>query len=951
MPKLFSAIEISGRPESLRTRGAGVLRLLIVLAAAFTAAACGLWMSPDEQVVRAREHLENGRYRSAMAEAKTVLEDDPGHAQARLLLAEVSLWIGDLDAAEGELKRALDVGLPPQDATELRYKLLLARGKYDEMLAGLPSEHGMAPAKVLLFEARAHEGRNDPQSERRALQQALELSPDDPEVLLQTASLDATTGQISHALELTARIAQPPIMHARAQHLRGLIFRSRGEYAKSLEALIGAYDVGRKSLPVPEQLTVLIALAEAHLALRDAEAAGKVVDQLAVSAPDSVPTHYLRARVALLRNDPVTAVTECQRALRVAPQHTPSNMLLAVAHLSHGSFEQAEAVLQHVLSADPGNLAATKLLAQVYLGRGEPQQAQRVLSSIAQDSQSDAQVDWLKGAALLQSGNVAGLSALEKGQAAAPADLKKRVQLASAYIVAGFPDKAIQLLRAVPSDSPLSVRAQALMVVASVSGKTPAEASVEIDRLVAADSRNVDLLTAAGAQLARSGETQKAQSLLERVVQLDPKTVRARWSLAQLAARSQDLQRAEKILREILTIDPTHQQAHMGLAELAWHKGDREQARKWLEDAVRADPATIEARLRLAQLAFVAGDAPRGKDLLETALRISPATERGSALNATGQVLASAGFIDDALARYKEAGAAGAPQGMLNAAQLYQESGRSGDARQLLEAALADRPGWAEAARRLVELDARDGQVDRALARVRSIPQITPAASLEYQGDAYVWAKQYPAALAAYEEAHRKQASAALAVKMFNVRRAVGTTSAERSLVEWLRTSPEDVGVRRVLAGYYEAAERPAEAIGEYEKLLAAERIDAVSLNNLAWLLHAKRDARALTLARRAYLAAPQIPAIADTYGWILVQTDKVGEGLVVLERALAGASNNPDIRYHVAAAYLKSGRSDRGAELLRELLHTQDKFASRREAEQLMQSLTTATPAAIPQM
>lgn len=933
------AFELSGNDRVSSRVGRAALRVSIIVIACCATAACGLFSNPDKQVANARTHFEEGRHRSAMAEVKTVLEREPGHAQARLLLAELSLWLGDLDGAQEELARAREAGVPAEDASELHYDLLLARARYDEVLAALPDERNLTPAEALVVEARAHEGRKDRESERKALQRALQLAPDDPAVLLQRARLDADTGELKRALETTQRIKHPPIMQARALHLQGLIFRSRGEHAESRHALSRAYDLGRKNMPVPEQAKLLAALAEADLALNDAEAAGKTVDRLAQWLPRSVPTHYLRARVALLKNDPVTAVAEAQRALRLDPRHTPSEMLLALAHLSHGSLEQAEGVLNRVLSSAPDNVAARKLLAQVYLGRNQPEQARNVLSGLS-DPQSDAQVDWLMGTALLQTGDAEGLAALERGQAAAPDHIGKRIELAYAYIVSGAAAKAIPVLKEVPRDSPLSARAQALLVVATVNGKAVAEASRDIDRLIATDDSNAALLTAAGAQLARMGEVQRSRELLERAIKLAPRDVGARLTLAQLAARAQDVQRAEELLRGILTIEPANQWAHLGLAELAWGRGDRAQAQDWLEKAVGKNPAAIEARMRLAQIAFVAGDAPRGKSLLDQSIRIS--SDRGRVLNAAAQVLARAGFAEEALARFKEAGAAGSPEGVLNAARLYQETGRNDEARQLLEAALVDKPDWREAARRLLELDARNGRVDQALARLRSMTELEPAASLEYQGDVYAWAKQYPNALAAYEDAHRKQPTAALAVKIYTVRQAAGEVSAERTLVEWLRKTPADSNVRRLLAAQYEASGRPAEAAGEYEKLLAAGRIDPVGLNNFAWFLHSRGDARALGLATRAYQGAPQNAAIADTYGWILVQTGKVDAGIPVLERALAGAPANADIQYHMAAAYVKSGQVARGTELLRKVLQTHEKFASRPEAEQLMESLAS---------
>jgi putative PEP-CTERM system TPR-repeat lipoprotein len=918
-------------------------RPLLAVLITVTLAACGAFASADRIVARARAHFEDGQFRSAMAEVKTALEREPQHGEGRLLLAELSFWLGDVEGSEKELARALAAGLPAARTSDLHYELLLARNRYDEVLAALPADKSLEPAQRSLFEARAHDGRQDYAAERQVLDAALAQTPQDPGLLLQSARLNVAKGELQRALQITERITQPPVMQARALYIRGMILRARGEHAQAREALDRAHAAGRKRLPTGEQMTLLVALAETALALNDPDAASKAVDDLAKLTPESVATHYLRARVALAKNDAVVAVAECQRALRIDPDNKPSGLLLAAAHLSHGSYEQAEAVLDRLLSSDPTNVAAAKLLAQVHLGRHEPAEARRVLSTMADASRADADLDWLLGTALLQSGDAAGLAALERSVAGSP-NAAKRVELAAAYIAAGTPGKAVDLLKAVPPDSPLSDRAQHLLFLASVAGKKPQEARQEIERLVAADPDNVPLLTAAGAQLATMGDVLKARELLERAARLDPKAVPARWALAQLAARSQDHERAAQLLRQILALEPANQRAHVGLSELAWYKGDHDAAQKWLEQAVSANPGAVEPRLRLAQLAFVSGDAPRGKSLLDQAIGV--ATDRKSVLSAAGRVLARAGLVEEALAKYKEAATAGASQATLDAAQLYVEIGRLDDARQLLEAAVVEKPNWQEAARLLAKIEARDGRLDQALARVRGLnEQVALAKRRELEGDVYAVAKRWPDAVAAYEDAQRLQPSAGIAVKMFTARRAAGQATPERSLTQWLRESPDDADVRRALAAYYETSGRSAEAIAEYEQLLAADRIDPAALNNLAWMLHARGDARAAKLAKRAYDAAPTVAEIADSYGWILVQTDKVPEGMAVLERALAGAPANPDIQYHMAAAYVKSGQSARGAELLRDALQSHEKFASRQEAERLERSLASTTP------
>ncbi len=111
-------------------------------------------------------------------------------------------------------------------------------------------------------------------------------------------------------------------------------------------------------------------------------------------------------------------------------------------------------------------------------------------------------------------------------------------------------------------------------------------------------------------------------------------------------------------------------------------------------------------------------------------------------------------------------------------------------------------------------------------------------------------------------------------------------------------------------------------------------------LNNLAWLYQQTGDERAEATARRAFDLAPDDPAVIDTYGWILVRSGKVTEGLAALERAAARAPDNPDIRYHHAYALAQAGQGAKARAVLDELLAAHPQFASRTEAVQLQRKL-----------
>ncbi|HEY7639547.1 MAG TPA: XrtA/PEP-CTERM system TPR-repeat protein PrsT [Steroidobacteraceae bacterium] len=910
---------------------------LVVIAIGLVLAACDVWVSPQTRVERAQQQLDKANYRAAMTDLKTALEAEPDNIAGRVLLARLSLQLGDIQSAEKELERAVRSGAKPEQVAELQYETLLAQQRLDD-LAKLLEKPTLPPNRHALYRSRLQSAQGKAAEAEQTLKTALAAAPEDADLLLESARLAAARGDLQPAMDLPERIAKSPGAHVRALMLRGSIRLVRGQHREALDELLKAQENGRTVLSIPEKLTLATYITEAHLALEDPDAADHSLAMLDQWAPQVATTHYLHARIAMLKRDPATVVTECQKALRADPQHMQAQLLLAAAHLGQGSLEQAEETLDRLL-ATQDNLAARKLLAQVHLARGQPQRAQAVLNTVMGNADRDPQLDWLMGSALLQSGSANALQHMERGIAAMPDSVDRRIELATAYLAARQPAKAIEILSAVPKDSPSSPRAKGLLVLATAAGKSPAEARREIDNLIAKSQDDPALLTAAGTYLAAGSDLGKSRALLERAIQLDPKATSAHMALARLLIRLRDLSGAEVQLKQVVSNDTKNQPARLGLSELAWAQGDKDGSRKWLEDAISVDPSAVEARLRLAQMAFISGDANRGRDLLNQAVDV--AEDRKNALNGSGKVLARAGLSDEALTKFRAAAAEGLPEGDLNAARLQLDLNRPEQARKLLESALARTPDWREASQLLIQVDARTGQVDRALTRARALAANAPPEALsEIEGDVYAVAGKASQAIAAYESAQKKRPTSALALKLFDVRRTAKMQPAEVSLTQWLERSPADVEVRQLLAGYYEGTGRNDDAIAQYEQLAAQKPPDPAVLNNLAWLLHEKGDERALAMAQQAHQAAPKVPEIADTYGWILVQHNQAAEGLDVLQAALSGSPGNPDIQYHVAAAYAKSGQQQKAAELLRQSLKSGKAFRERAAAESLLSSI-----------
>jgi tetratricopeptide (TPR) repeat protein len=155
-----------------------------------------------------------------------------------------------------------------------------------------------------------------------------------------------------------------------------------------------------------------------------------------------------------------------------------------------------------------------------------------------------------------------------------------------------------------------------------------------------------------------------------------------------------------------------------------------------------------------------------------------------------------------------------------------------------------------------------------------------------------------------------------------------------------LSQHPEDQHARFVFAEALQESGETPRAIEQYEKLIAG-RPTAAALNNLAWAYQTAGDQRALATAKRAYDLAPKAAAIVDTYGWILLASDKATEASAVLKQAVALAGNNPDISYHYAVALSRTGERNAAKARLFTLLATPSAFSTQADARQLLNELS----------
>ena len=82
---------------------------------------------------------------------------------------------------------------------------------------------------------------------------------------------------------------------------------------------------------------------------------------------------------------------------------------------------------------------------------------------------------------------------------------------------------------------------------------------------------------------------------------------------------------------------------------------------------------------------------------------------------------------------------------------------------------------------------------------------------------------------------------------------------------------------------------------------------------------------------------SPRSPQIADTLGWMKLQSQDRQGGLLLLQHAHELDSQNPEIGYHLSVALDANGKRGEAKALLMAVLQTNPKFDGVEDAKQLV--------------
>lgn len=652
--------------------------------------------------------------------------------------------------------------------------------------------------------------------------------------------------------------------------------------------------------------------------------------------------------------------------LSLDSENIDAQVLLGSVYAKTGELEKAIAISNKVLSKEPANVAAVSILTEVYRSR-EPELALETIEESIRHA-SDKAILHLMKIDLLVADNkietaIAGfkrllneypdnlffhyryISLLQEQDRideaerhlrnlvkAKPENDKLKLWLVDFVAKQRNLEQAEELLTLFLQQQPDMVEIEKALGKVYIKKNSLDEALQMYSNIAArhgSDNHGMDARNAMVRIYTEIGQKQKAQEILDLIFEEEPENTAALLTLAKLLLVEGDTKTAITHLRTITRNQSTATEALFLLARAHEQEGDNELALDNYKQLLAIEPTNSEALIRTAKLEIHFNNINSAQTLLESALEYDPSNQKASALLLSlysSQKLWSKGhaFADKLVNKSDTAVYGYYIKGKLFLLQKQFEPAISSYKKCLTLNPNAVKP--------LTELSEAYASINKfnegelyLKNHIKSNPEhlhaINLLGTLYKSQDANRAIKFYSAEIERLNE-NPALSTVPLLVSLAEIYAEAGKKESAIALYEQaLDKSPNKEQIHILLATQYQNSEIYRSAERHYKLALNLNPSSLIAANNLAVLYLDKINtpdnvARALELA--PIIEKGSHPVFLDTLGWILYHQGNTESAISLFKTALESKDAPPEVHYHLAKAYLKSGDARRALRAFR---------------------------------
>lgn len=424
--------------------------------------------------------------------------------------------------------------------------------------------------------------------------------------------------------------------------------------------------------------------------------------------------------------------------------------------------------------------------------------------------------------------------------------------------------------------------------------------------------------------LVAEGRLADAQGVLERLIKEQPRDRNAARALAVLEIDRGDPRSLSVAVQQLIALlqeTPSDPILHFELGRAYASQKNRAAARAELVQASSQKPDYFPPRLALAELDLTESKPQDALQLTEQILARDPGNPRARLLHAAAQGSlrrygAARTELDSLIMEYPQSRDARIQLGVVAIAQK-----RFREAEKLLGSAdLASDPR--ATAGLAIAYSAQD-QIDQAiqLLRTADLEQHSPPAISNLLAALAVRNGNYDLAIETYKrQLTHNPNSAELNLSLGEVWFAKGDyTQASAALQRAKQLNPKDGRPDTMLAAILARSGRVPDMKAHLENVLRLQPDNPVALNNMAFFLaenHGNLD-EALSFAQRAVARSRNEPNFVDTLGWIYFKKELSDSAIQIFSTLVKKQPSNPTFEYHLGAALLAKGETERARQAL----------------------------------
>jgi putative PEP-CTERM system TPR-repeat lipoprotein len=778
-----------------------------------------------------------------------------------------------------------------------------------------------------------------PKDAEAAFAEALAAKPGDPAARIGAARLRLVDGDADGAMRTADEVlAQSPGL-ADALQLKADVHLSRGERDAAIAALREVVKAEPRNGNARYTIVALLAEAGKY------DEAATELDAMKKALPRDIRGRYLEALIAFRRGEAASAKEAILQVLKVAPDHAPSVLLAGAIEFRLGQFSTAEDHLRKVVGRFPNHVYARNLLALTYLRLGQPARAEETIAPAVQRAPKDPGVLRVAGEVAMANNDAKGATAFfERAAAAAKGDASARIRLGAVRLATGDADGAMRDLEAASGIDADAYIADLGMVAAHMSRKEIDKALAAADRLVEKQPKNPLAQNVRGLVFAAKGDRKGARAAFEKALALQADYLPAAANLARMDIAEKQPEAARKRFETIAAANPKNELALLALADVQAATGvPLKEIIPTIDRAVNANPTSVRARIAQVSALLRAQNPKAALAAAQSAAAALP--DNPPIVEALGRAQLAAGEPNQAVASFNKLATLvpQSPAPLLLAARAHVAKQDFGAASATLQKALALQPERMDIQRDAIATYLAAGKPEDALRDAKAVQKARPkeAVGFMFEGEILAAQKQPDAAARVYAEALKRQPAPLLALRQAGLLEAAGKRAeADAAIARWVREHPKDAVVPLYVADRHLREKDYKAAAAGYRRILAEHPDNAIAMNNLAWTLGELKDPAALGYAEKAVRLAPTSPAVADTYGWLLVESGDTKRGTEILGHAAKAAPNAPEIRLHYAKALLRSGDKAAARKELEAIAALAGESPSKAEATELLKQL-----------